>query len=77
MWARNVLDVCDYYSAGAALLSNDGYKGSLLEQNNLFFKSYVKAKEAKQKEALKREHRRQKDAEKEAQLVAKPAPSIE
>ena len=33
----------------------------------------MRLQEAKQKEALKREHRRQKDAEKEAQLVAKPA----
>ena len=35
----------------------------------------MRLQEAKQKEALKREHRRQKDAETEAQLVAKPAPS--
>ena len=33
----------------------------------------MRLQEAKQKEALKREHKRQKDAEKEAQLVAKPA----
>ena len=50
----------------------------ICDQNTLSNSNRLRAmrlQEAKQKEALKREHRRQKDAEKEAQLVAKPAPS--
>ncbi len=48
---------------------------SLTDRSGALTQRAVILMEAKQKEALKREHRRQKDAEREENLVAKPAKS--